>query len=133
MNQLIHTLKTALTSSDNTARSQAEKQIKHYLDINPTEFFMNCLIIFQDDIYEVSIRQSAGAVASRFLNSKLENGNYYWDIIDKKSQEDIRKKLMNTLSSFDSVVIKLGASILETIAAIELPRGEWLSIIDLLK
>jgi len=40
--QLIQIIKTALTSHDNIARSQAESQIIMYKDNNPSEFFFNC-------------------------------------------------------------------------------------------
>lgn len=72
MDQFIYTIKTALSSNDNTARSQAEETIIQYRDANPTEFFMNCAIIVQDQNFDVFTRQSAGTVASRLLNMKVK-------------------------------------------------------------
>ena len=62
----------------------------------------------------------------------MNNGNFYWDEIEKSQKELIKNKVLEVLISPIPEVMKSGATILAVIASIELPRGEWGQIIDIL-
>ncbi len=62
----------------------------------------------------------------------MNNGKFYWDEISVQQKETIKQKILGVLISPVVEVMKSGATILAVIASIELPRGEWESIVDLL-
>lgn len=62
----------------------------------------------------------------------MNNGNFYWDEIEKSQKEVIKTKILEVLISPIPEVMKSGATIIAVIASIELPRGEWEQIVDLL-
>lgn len=44
----------------------------------------------------------------------------------------IKEMLLSTLISSDSIIVKAGANAIAQIASIEIPRNEWLDIVNTL-
>lgn len=57
---------------------------------------------------------------------------YFWDEVTPQAKNQIKGSLLNALMFPEVLLMRCGASILSQIAAIEIPRGEWLSIVDIL-
>jgi hypothetical protein len=61
---------------------------------------------------------------------QLEHNLVYWDNVHQSVKQSIKDMLISTLIANEVVIMKAGANAIAHIASIEIPRGEWLDILD---
>lgn len=126
-------IEQALNITDNNrVREEAERAIFELLDQDPTAFFFACSSIQAEENKNEHVRQSAASVMKVTLAKKNENNQYYWDMLSGDDRIQIKGILLANLVSSNSAVMRAGANTIAQIAVIEIVRGEWLEIIDVL-
>lgn len=78
------------------------------------------------------IRQSAGTILSRSTFLKTPENKFLWDYLPPDVKENVKNNVLGTLIDSNIMVMKAGASVISSIVFVEVPRGEWGNIIDIL-
>lgn len=63
---------------------------------------------------------------------QTDKGEYYWDLTVVVGRQEIKEALLSNLITPLLDVMRSTANVIAEIAAIEISRGEWLDIINLL-
>lgn len=113
-------------------REEAERAIFELLDQDPTAFFFACSSILAEEDKNEQVRQSAASVMKVTLTKRARNNQYYWDMLSKDDRVQVKGILLGNLVSLNSTSMRAGANTIAQIAVIEIVRGEWLEIIDVL-
>jgi importin subunit beta-1 len=90
--------------------------------------------IFNDTSLDVNIRRSAGTlvISTVKLRVNFPNPSYFWDVLSADAKNLIKNVALQNLMNEDKTLTKFAASIVAVIVSIEVPRGEWLNIVDIL-
>ena len=113
-------------------REEAERAIFELLNHDPIAFFFACSRILAEEGKHELVRQSAASVMKVTLAKKNQSNRCYWDMLSEDDRMQIKGILVGNLVSPNSAVMRAGANTIAHIAAIEIVRGEWLEIIDVL-
>lgn len=60
------------------------------------------------------------------------NNIYFWDLLQPQTRNNVKTEMLNTLVDPNPIIMKSGANVISHIAVIEIPRHEWLDLVDVL-
>ena len=127
--QLSIILENALNPVDNI-RKQAENQITKLLDENFEQF----LIELSKKIATESEKKEVRQISSTIIKNMIGNINYAerWIKLNEEIKKAIKDNILSTLASKNIDIRKAAALSLAGICKIEIPKGTWLNIFDVL-
>lgn len=127
----IELINGALRNEDNTSRTEYEKALVEERSRDPVTFFTTCaqLLTEGDDMF---IRTSASTLLCNSIVFKPNGETCLWDLASTEAKNQIKQQVLGILVSVDDMMVKLAANVISKITFIEIPRGEWLDLIDIL-
>lgn len=116
--------------NNNEIRNEGEKQIKQLLKTNFGEALLNCSLILMGEDLDLKSRQ----MGSNILKNSIRNQESIqdWELLPYELKEQIKINVLSCLGSSNHLIHKSAASSVSAIAKIDLPRGEWNSLIKTL-
>lgn len=127
--QLSLILQNALNSNENV-RKQAEAQINQLIDQNFSQFLIELSkkISFENEKKEV--RQ----ISATIIKNIIANEKYteQWFQLPQETKKLIKENVLSTLASEDVDIRKAAALSLAGICKVEIPKGQYLEIFDIL-
>lgn len=133
----IKTILTNLSATDNTVRQQAEVMLQQAQAQNLPVFLVSLVTELANAASPPAIRQQAGLQLKNTLShSRSSTMNQVlaqqWVNIDDQTKGQIRTAILATLHSPEALARKTSAQVLAKIAAVELPRNQWLDVVQIL-
>ena len=127
--QLSIILKNALNPNQNI-RQQSESQITQFLDQNFGLFLVELSKKIATEEEDNQVRQ----ISSTIIKNMINNAKYKeeWFKLDENIKKVIKENILSTLASKDIDIRKAAALSLAGICKIEIPKGQWLNIFDIL-
>ena len=127
--QLSIILKNALNPNQNI-RQQSESQITQFLDQNFGLFLVELSKKIATEEEDNQVRQ----ISSTIIKNMINNAKYKeeWFKLDENIKKVIKDNILSTLASKDIDIRKAAALSLAGICKIEIPKGQWLNIFDIL-
>ena len=61
-----------------------------------------------------------------------DKGDWVWDCLSEQLNDEVKSLLLSSLIDPDMLIVRAGANAIAQIASIEIPRNEWLEIINVL-
>ena len=55
-----------------------------------------------------------------------------WDLLQHQTRSNVKGAMLNTFVDPQSVIVRSRANVISHIAVIEIPRNEWLNLVDIL-
>lgn len=121
---------------DSNVRNQAEAKIKQYQEENYAGFLASLAAELANTAKPGDSRRLAGLVFKNALDAKEEQRRSQmqqrWHSVDPALKNHIRESLLTTLQTDPQEVRHTAAMVLAKIAAIDLPRQEWPTLITAL-
>lgn len=127
--QLSIILKNAL-SSDSTVRKQSESQISQFLNQNAGYFIIELSKKISNEEEEKEIR----LISSSIFKNALTNKKYIkvWYKYNSDIKKGIKENILSALVSKNKDIRKAASLSLAVICKLEISKGKWLDIFDLL-
>lgn len=123
MNNLAQIL-TQAQSSDLGVRRQALEYLESEGKTNPGGLFVSfSRVLAQDANQDLRIQ------AALYIKSKIK---FYWEQICQADQKHIRDNCLSSLGDCSCKVVTMGASAVSALACLEIPKGKWIEVIDVL-
>lgn len=127
-------LENAILNPNPVDRQNAEAALVKLSEDNWIQYMGLLTQILGDDSKKTEIRMLAGLNLKNQLTSKDNKTKKFqaerWINVDKPTKDQIKQIAINTLLSNDERVAGQAASLVASIAEIELPRNEWPNLID---
>lgn len=128
-------LKAAL-SADAAARQNAESQLVGFRDQNLASYLASLIAELNNDTRDADVRQIAGVMLKNTVDAhddaRKKELQARWVAVDPALKQHIREMLLQCLHSAVSEVRKIAALAVAKIAAIDLVRKEWPTLISTL-
>ncbi|PIA46762.1 hypothetical protein AQUCO_01500362v1 [Aquilegia coerulea] len=120
-------------SVDGTIRKQAEESLKQFQDQNLPGFLLSISAELANEEKPVNSRKLAGLVLKNALDAKEQNMKVElvrrWLSLDMNAKIQIRKYLLQTLSSLAPDARSTASQVIAKVAGIELPHKQWPELI----
>ena len=127
--QLTIILQNAL-NFDQNSRKKAEEKIKNLMKQNFGQFLIELSKKLSFESEKKELRQISATIIKNIVNNKEYTEKWF------QLQEDLKKlikdNILSTLASQDIDIRKAAALSLAGICKIEIPRGQWLNLFDIL-
>ena len=127
--QLTIILQNAL-NFDQNSRKKAEEEIKNLMKQNFGQFLIELSKKLSFESEKKELRQISATIIKNIVNNKEYTEKWF------QLQEDLKKlikdNILSTLASQDIDIRKAAALSLAGICKIEIPRGQWLNLFDIL-
>lgn len=122
---------SATLGNNNELRATAERQLREFEEKDICGFMRSLIPVFSDEKLPQEIRQSAGI---NLKNAISQNGDKKrrWVTLPGELKLEMHHLCIAMLESSSEQVRHVAAQLTNAIALIELPRGEWKDIIDVL-
>lgn len=127
--QLAIILQNALNPNINV-RKQAEEQISQLIDQNFVQFLIELSQKISIEKEKKEVRQISATIIKNMIGKEKYTEQWFQLPQDKKKQ--IKDNILSTLASEDIDIRKAAALSLAGICKVEIPKGEWLEIFDVL-
>lgn len=119
---------------DGKVRASAEETLKQFQDQNLPHFLLSLSVELSNDQKPPESRRLAGIILKNSLDAKdsvkKEELAQSWMGIDRSIRSQIKESLLRTLFSFISEARHTSSQVIAKVACIEIPRGEWLDLIE---
>lgn len=123
MNNLAQILNQA-QSSDLGVRRQALEYLESEGKTNPGGLFVSFSRMLAQDA-----NQDSRIQAALYIKSKIK---FYWEQICQVDQKSIRDNCLSSLGDCSCKVVNMGANAVSALACLEIPKGKWTEVIDVL-
>ena len=120
----------AALSYDSNIRKQAENQIQLFADQDLFSLFLILSSKISSENEKTQIRQISSTTIKAILSS--EKHKEKWISLSEENKKKIRDNILSTLASKIIEVRKSAALALASICKIDIPRGEWIDIFNVL-
>ena len=120
----------AALSYDSNIRKQAENQIQLFADQDLFSLFLILSSKISSENEKTPIRQISSTTIKAILSS--EKHKEKWISLSEENKKKIRDNILSTLASKIIEVRKSAALALASICKIDIPRGEWIDIFNVL-
>ena len=127
--QLTVILQNAL-NFDQNSRKKAEEEIKNLMKQNFGHFLMELSKKLSFESEKKEVRQISATIIKNMVNSKEYTEK--WFQLQEYLKKIIKDNILSTLASQDIDIRKAAALSLAGICKIEIPRGQWLNLFDIL-
>ena len=127
--QLTLILQNALNPNENI-RKQAEDQINQLIDQNFGPFLIELSQKIPFEREKKEVRQISATIIKNIIGK--ENYTEQWFQLPQETKKVIKNNILSTLASEDIDIRKAAALSLAGICKVEIPKGEWLEIFDVL-
>jgi importin subunit beta-1 len=129
-------LENAILSPDPVQRQNAESELSKLSESNWIQYIGLLIQVLGDETKRTEIRMLAGLNVKNELTSKDLSKKQIqaqrWIQIDQETKNHFKQIALNTLLSNDERVANQAASLVASIAHIELPRSQWPDLIDII-
>lgn len=117
-------------NNDQNIRNQAEEQITALLNQNFGQFLIELSKKISTETEKKEVRQ----ISATIIKNMISNSKYteQWFKLNEEIKTAIKDNVLSTLASNDVNIRKAAALTLAGICKIEIPRGQWLNIFDIL-
>jgi importin subunit beta-1 len=95
---------------------------------------LNCTSILTNTKESDFNRKSASTLLVGSIRLKIPKPQpiFFWDTLLPDTRKSVKNDILNTLIDPEPTIVKAGANVISYIAVIEVPRSEWLEIVDTL-
>lgn len=127
--QLTIILQNAM-NNDQSIRNQAENQITALLNHDFGQFLIELSKKISTESEQKQVRQ----ISATIIKNMISDNKYTeeWFKLNEEIKKGIKENVLSTLASSDVDIRKAAALTLAGICKIEIPRGQWLNIFDIL-
>ena len=127
--QLTIILQNAM-NNDQSIRKQAEDQITALINQNFGQFLIELSKKISTENEKKEVRQISATIIKNMINKLKYTED--WFKLNEEIKKAIKENVLSTLASNDVDIRKAAALALAGICKIEIPRGQWLNIFDIL-
>ena len=127
--QLTLILQNAL-NPDMNVRKQAEDQINHLIDQNFVQFLLELSLKISFEKEKKEVRQISATIIKNMIAK--EKYTEQWFQLPQETKKMIKNNILSTLASEDIDIRKAAALSLAGICKVEIPKGIWIEIFDVL-
>ena len=127
--QLTLILQNAL-NPDMNVRKQAEDQINHLIDQNFVQFLLELSLKISNEKEKKEVRQMSATIIKNMIGK--EKYTVQWFQLPEDKRKPIKDNILSTLASEDIDIRKAAALSLAGICKVEIPKGIWIEIFDVL-
>lgn len=126
-------LLSATLSPDQNERQHATSQLEQYLDSNPSQYLVSLSHSLSDQQTPSHIRNAAGLAIKNALSAReVQRQDDYaqrWKQLESQTRDKLKQDAVQTLAATDKGARNVSGQVIAAIAAIELPLGQWNSLV----
>lgn len=128
--QQLTVLMEGVFNSNESIRNQAVNQLNLIRDQNLGEYLLEVSKKISNEEEKKEIRQMSATIIKNTITTSPFNEK--WFSLPEDLKQNIKKNVLSTLASNEIQIRKAAALALAGICKIEIPKGEWLNIFDVL-
>jgi importin subunit beta-1 len=115
-------------------RKQGEDEIRNLRDQDPQKFLGTLTREMADEGLDSGSRQMACIIFKNFILSRSQGAKYvdYWLGLPADFRSQVKEAILAQLNSHDNLFRRAIANVVASIASLEIPRGEWHNLIEVL-
>ncbi len=128
--QAFYSLLIKCLDNNNEERKNAEMQITKISETNYEDVLLNCSFFLMNDSLPKEVRQLCGVIIKNSLAGDTSEAK--WLMIQQQKRTTIKENVLTCLGSETKEIRRGAATSVSAIAKIELPRGEWPTLVNTL-